>query len=107
VAHHGLVLGGALDDQHGQGASIGLLFGSDPSTCPVRTLRAWLDAAGITEGAIFQQIDRHGRMADRMSERAAAERVKVVCPAAGLDAARYGAQPAGRADHVGHPGWRH
>ena len=56
----------------------------------MRTLRAWLDAAGITEGAIFRQVDRHGRMFGRLSGRAAAERVKVACRAAGLDAARYG-----------------
>jgi site-specific recombinase XerD len=77
-------------DQQGEGTSIGLPFGSDPATCPVRTLRAWLDAAGIEEGAIFRQVDRHGRMAGRMSARAAAERVKVACARAGLDAARYG-----------------
>jgi integrase len=40
-------------DQEGQGASVGLPFGSDPHTCSVRTLRAWLDAAGIVDGPIF------------------------------------------------------
>jgi hypothetical protein len=42
----------------------------------VRTLRAWLDAAGIDEGPAFRHIDRHGRLfPDRISGRAAAERV--------------------------------
>jgi integrase len=77
-------------DQEGEGATIGLPYGSDPATCPVRTLRAWLDGGGIAEGPIFRQVDRHGRMAGRMSGRAAAERVKRACAAAGLDAARYG-----------------
>jgi hypothetical protein len=40
-------------DQEGKGASIGLLYGSDPATCPVRTRRAWLDATGIDEGRSF------------------------------------------------------
>jgi integrase len=78
-------------DQEGKGASIGILYGSDPATCPVRTLRAWLDAAGIEDGAIFRHVDRHGRMLGaRISGRAAAERVKRHSAAAGLDAARYG-----------------
>jgi site-specific recombinase XerD len=77
-------------DQEGEGASIGLPFGSDPATCPVRTLRVWLDAAGIVEGPIFRHVDRHGRPLDRrISGRAAAERVKQACRAAGLDAGRY------------------
>ena len=45
---------------------------------------------GHREGAIFRQIDRHDRIGDRMSGRAAAERVKRACAATGLDAARYG-----------------
>jgi hypothetical protein len=29
-------------------------------TCPVATLRAWRDAAAITDGKLFRRIDRHG-----------------------------------------------
>jgi site-specific recombinase XerD len=76
-------------DQEGAGASIGLPYGSDPQTCPVRTLRAWLDAAGIGIGPIFVRMDE-GVPGDRMSGRAAAERVKMACRRAGLDASRYG-----------------
>jgi Phage integrase family len=86
-------------DQEGQRPAIGLPYGSDPATCPVRTLRAWLDAADITEGPIFH-IDRHGRLhAARISGRAAAERVKQACAAAGLDAARYGGHSMQDLDH--------
>jgi integrase len=77
-------------DQEGQGASIGLPYGSDPATCPVRTLRTWLGTAGIDAGSVFRHVDRHGRILARMSGRAAAERVKRACTAAGLDARRYG-----------------
>jgi site-specific recombinase XerD len=77
-------------DQEGEGASIGLPFGSDPATCPVRTLRAWLDLGEIPSSAIFRVITRHGEIGDRMSGRAAAERVKVACARAGLDPSRYG-----------------
>ena len=35
-------------------------YGSDPRTCPVRTVRAWLDQAGIISGPVFRAIDRFG-----------------------------------------------
>jgi hypothetical protein len=35
--------------------------------CPVAALRAWLDAAGITEGAIFRRI--FNKRAQRVTER--------------------------------------
>jgi site-specific recombinase XerD len=77
-------------DQEGEGTSIGLPYGSDPSTCPVRTLRAWLDGAAIDDGAIFRRVDRWGNVGARLSGRAAATVVQRTCEAAGLDAARYG-----------------
>jgi hypothetical protein len=74
-------------DQKGEGARIGILFASDPAVCPVRTLRAWLEAAGIEEGPIL----RHGRLrGERISGRAVAERVKRACRAAGREADRCG-----------------
>jgi site-specific recombinase XerD len=39
-------------------------YGSNPITCPVRALRAWLNAANITEGAIFRSINKHGHISD-------------------------------------------
>jgi site-specific recombinase XerD len=77
-------------DQEGKGARVGILFGSDPATCPVRTLRAWLDTAGVTEGPVFRQVDRFGNMGGRLTGKSAAERVKVACTRAGLNADRYG-----------------
>ncbi|QFZ74000.1 tyrosine-type recombinase/integrase [Streptomyces fagopyri] len=44
-------------------------FGSNPSTCPVRAVRALREAlaeAGRTEGPLFVRIDRHGRIAPPM-----------------------------------------
>jgi integrase len=41
-------------DQEGMGASVAVPKGE--IACPVAALRAWLDAAGITEGAIFRRI---------------------------------------------------
>lgn len=49
-----------------------VLYGTDPATCPVRALRAYLVAladAGRTEGPLFVRIDRHGRVAAPMRRR--------------------------------------
>ncbi len=57
-------------------------------TCPVRTLRAWLKAASITEGPIFRPINRHGQVSEaRLSAGAVAQIVKRTV--AGLDPALY------------------
>lgn len=77
-------------DQEGEGATVGVPFGSDPATCPVRAVRAWLAAAGISEGAIFRPVNRHGRVAPgRLTDHAVARVVKRTVTAAGLDAAIY------------------
>lgn len=49
-------------DQEGTGERVGVPYGSDPRTCPVRTVRAWLDAAGIVEGFAFRSITNAGRV---------------------------------------------
>ena len=47
-------------DQEGTGRKVGIPFGKDPATCPVRALQAWLTAAKITEGPVFRRVDRNG-----------------------------------------------
>lgn len=49
-------------DQEGAGEKVGIPYGSTPATCPVRALQAWLDQAGITEGAVFRSVNRHGQV---------------------------------------------
>ncbi len=46
-------------DQDGQGRRIGVPYGRT-RWCPVAALDAWLAVSGITEGAIFRPVDRHG-----------------------------------------------
>ena len=73
-------------DQEGEGRQIGIPYGSNPITCPVRTLRAWLDASKIEDGPLFRPIDRHGHLgAERLSDRAVAIVVKRAAEATGLD----------------------
>lgn len=77
-------------DQEGQGARLGLPYGSETSTCPVRAWRAWRDASGVEDGAVFRPVDRHGNMADRrLGGRAVAEVVKRCAAAAGLDPVKF------------------
>jgi integrase len=77
-------------DQEGRGVVVGVPHGSDAMTCPVRTLRTWLDASGIVEGPTFRAITRSGSIvAARMSGHAIAEIVKRAAGAAGLDARAY------------------
>ena len=77
-------------DTEGQGRNIGVPYGSDPSTCPVRALQAWLESAGIDHGAVFRAVNRHGTVAPkRLSDRSVALVVKRAAQNVGLDPARY------------------
>lgn len=77
-------------DQDGAGAVVAIPYGSRPDTCPVRALRAWLEAAGVESGPVFRPVDRHGAVgASRLSDRAVAEVIKRTCRRAGLDPARF------------------
>jgi len=80
-------------DQTGVGVQKGVHFGRHAETCPVRTLRGWLDAAAITAGPVFRTVDRHGNVSEaRLGDRAVALVIKRAAAAAGLD-------PGGFAGH--------
>src|SRR4051794_14701960 len=49
-------------NQEGQTETIGIARGQRAETCPVRALKAWLAAAGITEGPIFRPLGKHGNV---------------------------------------------
>jgi integrase len=77
-------------DQEGASRKIGIPKGTRLDTCPVRALRAWLDAAVISEGAIFRAVDRHGHVAAApLTGRSVDRIVKRAAAAAGLDAAAF------------------
>ncbi len=53
---------------------------------PVQALETWLAAAGITEGPIFREVDRHGNVGSAaLSDRSVARIVKRVVRQAGID----------------------
>lgn len=51
--------------EEGQGRKLGIRFGNNPATCPVRALRAWLEQAGIDSGPLFRSVSRHGTIGSR------------------------------------------
>ena len=70
--------------QEGQGTEIALPYGQSARTCPVLTLRAWLEAAGITSGPVFVSITRGGKIrATRLSPIDVARAVKAAVEVAG------------------------
>jgi site-specific recombinase XerD len=86
-------------DQDGAGRKIGIPYGSNPDTCPVRTTQAWIEQAGIAAGPLFRSINRHGHVqAGRLGGLDVARVVKKLAERAGLDAANY----AGHSLRAGH-----
>ena len=85
-----LIIRRSKSDQEGAGERVGLPYASDPLVCPVRGLRAWREASGITEGALFRPVDRFGRLGQgRLSGQAVAEAVKRAVGRIGRDPADY------------------
>ena len=72
-------------DQEGEGRKVGLPFCLGPETCPVRALRTWLEAAGISEGTLFRSVTRHGQVGESLSTRALADVVKHYAKRAGFN----------------------
>lgn len=75
-------------DQEGMGREIGIVRGRHPLSDPVATLTAWREAAAITSGPIFREVDRGDRVgSERLSDRAVARIVKIAAERAGIDPA--------------------
>lgn len=73
-------------DQVGEGRKVGIPYGDNQRTCPVRALTVWLKLAGITTGAIFRSVDRHGNISPkRLTAQSVALVVKKAANACGLD----------------------
>jgi site-specific recombinase XerD len=92
-------------DQAGAGRKVGIPYGSNPETCPVRNLQSWIEQAGISggpgvsAGPLFRSINRHGQVQPgRLSGIDVARVVKKLAQRSGLDAAKY----AGHSLRAGH-----
>jgi len=78
-------------DQDGQGCLVGVPFGSHRTTCPVRTLKKWMAAAHVVDGALFRPLGRElfpgpGPLSPDMVSHA----VKKAVSRIGLDPHEYG-----------------
>ncbi|MBW3614001.1 MAG: site-specific integrase [Actinobacteria bacterium] len=82
-------------DQEGAGRQVGIPYGSNRETCPVRSLDAWMQEARISSGPVFLPVDRHGRLdpsgRGALAPVAINRLVKSYAARIGLDPARYGA----------------
>jgi site-specific recombinase XerD len=86
-------------DQEGAGRKVGIPYGSNPETCPVRVLQAWMEEARITSGPLFRSINRHRQVQPgKLSGVDVARIVKKLAQRAGLDATKY----AGHSLRAGH-----
>lgn len=91
--------GGLRVHQEGQGRKVGIPYGSNPETCPVRTVQAWLEASALTTRPLFRSINRHGQVQPgRLSGIDVVRVTKKLAARAGLDAAKY----AGHSLRAGH-----
>jgi site-specific recombinase XerD len=72
-------------DQERRGAEVPVFLSNSGEHCPVRSLDAWLEAAPITEGAIFRVLGREERLGVRLAPAAVADRVRHWAKKAGLD----------------------
>jgi hypothetical protein len=54
-------------DQKGKGADVTLPRMRGEDTCPVQALETWLKRSGLTRGAVFRNISRHGTIEERLS----------------------------------------
>lgn len=71
-------------DAEAMGDVLGIVA-TNTSTCPVAAVRAWVDAAAITSGALFRRVDRHRRLLGRLSGEAVALVVRRRAKQASID----------------------
>jgi len=56
-------------DQTGEGAHLHVPRAGNPTLCAVRALTVWLEASGVTEGALFRRVRKGGTVLGRIPER--------------------------------------
>ncbi len=77
-------------DQENVGTTIAIVRGG--SACPVKAVKAWLEATGITEGPIFRSVRKGGRVQDRrLSAKSVCDLTKSYAAKVGLAPESYGA----------------
>jgi integrase len=86
-------------DQEGAGRKVGIPYGSNPETCPIRTIQVWVEQAGVAAGPLFRSINRQGEVKScRLAGIDVARIVKKLARRVGLDGSKY----AGHSLRAGH-----
>ena len=78
-------IGRSKTDQEGAGDFVSIPYGS--RLRPVRALKDWIEASGISDGPLFRRIRKGGRVieAERLSDRSVANILKLHARSVGLD----------------------
>lgn len=77
-------------DQTGEGRKIGIPYGSQLKTCPVRGLQDWLSASLITNGPLFRKVNKGDWVEPRrLSDKSVANIIKRMAESIGADPAQY------------------
>jgi site-specific recombinase XerD len=77
-------------DQEGHGETIAIIRGG--ACCPVKAVKAWLQASGISDGALFRPVAKGGRLgAERLTDQSVCDLVKAYAERIGLKGADFGA----------------
>lgn len=77
-------------DQKREGRKIGIPYGEEDVTCPVKALMKWLDAAQIDSGPVFRAVTKFERpRPTRLSDQVVAETVKRYCSLIGKKTAHF------------------
>ena len=86
-------LGASKMDQDGRrGRQIGIPFGDDPATCPVRALRRWTQIRGSWEGPLFTHVNGAGFVEyGGLTGDTVNRRLKTILRWLGKDSKNYGA----------------
>jgi len=72
-------------NQEGACETLDIGYGAHESTCPVRAMWRWLDAASIEDGPVFRAFELNGALsARRLNDRAVARVVKAAAKRIGL-----------------------
>ena len=86
-----LMLRTSKTDRTCEGVKVAIQRGSRPDTCPVTAFRCWLQASGITTGAVFRPVAKGGRMSSsRLTDQVVSQILKQFARLVGLDEALVG-----------------
>ncbi len=94
LAPEGLVLSinKSKTDQSRKGRKIGIPYGANVETCPVKAVLKWIELSKIAEGPLFRGVTKHGAVrATRLTDQIVADIVKRYTKAIGKYASRFSA----------------